>query len=90
VTVDDDRSSVLVIRVWLEDGADGFQARLTTLGPPWEQGSGDDAAAALAASPAAVSDAVRAWLLSFVGSTARPGWSRPATDRGRDGGVTGG
>jgi hypothetical protein len=73
VTVDDDRSSALVVRVWLEDGADGFRARLTTVGPRWDRDPHDDVAAAVAASPAAVSDAVRAWLLSFVGSAARRG-----------------
>jgi hypothetical protein len=73
VTVDDDRSSVLLIRVWLEDGADGFRARLTTAGPRWGRDSGQDVAVALASSPAGVSDAVRAWLLSFVGPAADPG-----------------
>jgi hypothetical protein len=73
VTVDDDRSSVLLIRVWLEDGADGFRARLTTAGPHWGRDAGQDLAVALASSPAAVSDAVRAWLLSFVASAAGPG-----------------
>jgi hypothetical protein len=73
VTVDDDRSSVLLIRVWLEDGADGFRARLTTVGPRWGRDPGNEVAVAVAGSPAAVSEAVRAWLLSFVGSAAGPG-----------------
>ena len=73
MTVDDDRSSVLVIRVWLEDGGDGFRARLTTVAPWRGRDSRDDVVVALASSPAAVSDTVRAWLLSFVGSAAGPG-----------------
>jgi hypothetical protein len=71
--VDDDRSSVLLIRVWVEDGADGFRARLTTAGPRWGRDAGKDIAVAVASSPGGVTDAVRAWLLSFVGSAAGPG-----------------
>jgi hypothetical protein len=67
VTVDDDRSSVLLVRVWLEDGADGFRARLTAAGP-WSGNSRQDITVALASNPAAVTDAVRAWLLSLVSS----------------------
>jgi len=70
--VDDDQSSVLVIRVWLEDGADGFRARLTAARPRWGGDPGQDVAVAVASSPAAVTDVVRAWLLSFVGSAAGP------------------
>ena len=73
MTVDDDRSSVLLIRVWFEDGAGSFRARLTTVGPRWGRDPGEEVAVAVAASPAAVSDAVRAWLLSFAGSAAGPG-----------------
>lgn len=70
MTVDDDRSSVLLIRVWLEDGADEFRARLTAVGPRWGRDPGKDVAVALASSPTAVTEAVRAWLSSFVGSAA--------------------
>ena len=73
MTVDDDRSSVLVIRVWLEDGADGFRARLMTVGPRRGRDFRDDVTVAVASSPTAVSEAVRAWLLSFAGSAAGPG-----------------
>ena len=73
MTVDDDRSSVLLIPVWVEDGVDTFRARLTTVGPWWGRDPGHEVAVALAASPSAVTDAVRAWLLSFVGSAAGPG-----------------
>jgi hypothetical protein len=63
--VDDDRSSVLLVRVWLEHGADGFRARLTAAGPWWGN-TGADVTVALASTPDAVTDAVRAWLLSLV------------------------
>jgi hypothetical protein len=88
VTVDDDRSSVLVVRVWLEHGPDGFRARLTTVGPRRGLEPGNDVAVALAASPAAVSDAVRAWLLSFV--SPRPGPAESPGQGGHDVGVTAG
>ena len=73
VTVDDDRSSVLLIRVWLEEGADGFRARLTTAGPWWGRDAGTDVTVALASTPAAVTDAVGEWLLSFVSPASGPG-----------------
>jgi hypothetical protein len=65
VTVDDDQSIVLLVRVWLEHGADGFRARLTTAGPWWGN-TGTDVTVALASTPDAVTDAVRAWLLSLA------------------------
>ena len=73
MTVDDDRSSVLLIRVWAEEGADTFRARLTTAGPWWGWDPGEGVTVALATTPAAVSDAVGAWLLSLVRSATGPG-----------------
>ena len=67
MTVDDDRSGVLLIRVWLEDGADSFRARLTAVGPLCGRDPGNDIAVVLASSPAGVCDAVRAGLSSFAG-----------------------
>lgn len=66
--MDDDRSGVLLVRVWLEEGGDGFRARLTTVGPRRGRGPGHDVAVASAASPAAVLEAVGAWLRQFAGS----------------------
>jgi hypothetical protein len=65
------RSAALVVRVWLEGGPDGFRARLTT----GDAGAGTEAAGAItvavAATPEAVLDAVRAWLDDFVAAAAR-------------------
>jgi hypothetical protein len=66
VTVDGDRSAALLVRIWLEDGAQSFRGRLTTLGTsPGRRGT-EEATVALAASPDDVLDAVRAWLDAFL------------------------
>ena len=70
--MDDDRSDVLVVRVWLEDGTEGFRARLSTPGPWWGPGHDAVVTVAVASSPAAVSDAVHAWLRSFIRSATGP------------------
>jgi hypothetical protein len=62
--VTDDRSAALLIRVWQEDGVEGFRARLTSTG---ELGV-EDRTVALAASPGELLDAVRHWLDVFLGS----------------------
>jgi hypothetical protein len=61
------RSAALVVRVWLEGGPDGFRARLTT----GDAGAADAITVAVAATPEAVLDAVRAWLDDFVAPSAR-------------------
>jgi hypothetical protein len=66
VTVDDDRSAALLIRVWLEDGAREFRGRLTTIDTSPDQRGRDEATVALASSPRDVVDAVREWLTAFV------------------------
>jgi hypothetical protein len=73
VTVDEDRSGVLLVRVWLEDGADGFRARLTALGPGRRDEEGQERTVALASSPAATAAAVFAWLRDVVGVPTDPG-----------------
>jgi|tagenome__1003787_1003787.scaffolds.fasta_scaffold17074412_2 hypothetical protein len=60
-----DRSDVLIIRVWVEDGMDAFRGRLTRLRPGREDGATDDPIYALASAPSDVLDAVRKWLESF-------------------------
>jgi hypothetical protein len=59
--VSDDRSATLVIRVWREDSGDAFRGRLTSLDTSPGSG-GEELTVALASSPEAVVDAVRAWL----------------------------
>lgn len=59
-------SAALVVRVWLEGGPDGFRARLTTRDPAAGTEVDDVITVAVAATPEAVVDAVRAWLDDFV------------------------
>jgi hypothetical protein len=65
------RSAALVVRVWLEGGPDGFRARLTTGDPATGTEAGEAITVAVAATPEAVVDAVRAWLDDFVAADAR-------------------
>jgi hypothetical protein len=65
------RSAALVVRVWLEGGPDGFRARLTTGDAGAATGDADAITVAVAATPEAVLDAVRAWLDDFVAAAAR-------------------
>ena len=77
VTVDQDPSAALVVRAWLENGTE-FRARLTSAGTTsGDQVPGEDLTFALASSPEAVVEAVRAWLADFVAAP-------PGRDDGRD------
>jgi hypothetical protein len=58
----EDRSAVLLVRVWLEDGTESFRARVTAVGT---SGS-DDRTVALAASTGHLLDAVSTWLDEFL------------------------
>ena len=58
----EDRSAALLVRVWLEDGAEHFRARVTAVGV---HGS-EDRTVALAASTSDLIDAVSRWLDDFV------------------------
>ncbi len=60
-----DRSAALLIRVWLEDGADHFRARLTAVGP---DSPAEDQTIAVTASTGDVLEAVRGWLEEFLRS----------------------
>jgi hypothetical protein len=62
----EDRSAALLLRVWLEDGSDGFRARLTGLDPRADRSVDEGVTVALAASPDAVHRSVRAWLDDFL------------------------
>ena len=66
VTLDGDRSAALLVRVWLEDGAESFRGRLTSLDTSPGQPGTEEATVALTASPRAVVEAVRAWLDDFL------------------------
>jgi hypothetical protein len=62
MAVTDDRSAALLVRVWLEGGADQFRARVTAVGLE----ASEDRTIALASSPGEVVDAVRDWLDEFL------------------------
>jgi hypothetical protein len=66
VTLDDDRSAALVIRVWLESGTDQFRGRLTAVDTSSTSGGGDEVTVAVSSSPREVADAVSQWLHDFV------------------------
>jgi hypothetical protein len=61
-----DRSAALLVRVWLEDGPGQFRARLTTTETSAGVGAPDTVTVAVASTPDAVVDAVRAWLDAFL------------------------
>ena len=65
MAVIDDRSAALLVRVWLEGGAERFRARVMAVGPHEED---DDRLVALAASPREVLAAVSQWLDELLGS----------------------
>ncbi len=62
MAVTDDRSAVLLVRVWLEDGAEQFRARVIAVGLDAAE---EDRTVALASSPREVIDAVSDWLDRF-------------------------
>jgi hypothetical protein len=66
VTLDQDRSASLLVRVWLESATDGFRARLTSV----DTSPGDDDAevtVGVVSSPTDVLAVVRTWLNTFLG-----------------------
>jgi hypothetical protein len=64
VAVTDDRSAVLLIRVWFDD--DAFRARLTAMGLQIDGAQVEETAVAVAASPRDVLTAVEEWLADLV------------------------
>ena len=60
----DDRSAVLLIRVWLDGEGEAFRARLTAMGLPGD--AVEETTVAVAASPSDVVGAVEEWLAQFV------------------------
>lgn len=67
-----DRSAALLVRVWLEDGAQVFRGRLTAMETSPGGTGAEEVAVALAASPRDVVDAVRAWLDRVTGDARDP------------------
>jgi hypothetical protein len=62
VAVADDRSAALLLRVWIEEGADQFRARVMAVGP----GEENDRTVALASTPDEVLEAVGHWLDEYL------------------------
>jgi hypothetical protein len=71
VTLNDDRSAALLIRVWIEEGTDSFRGRVSSIDTSGGAAGGGEVTFAVASSPSGVLDAVRRWLEDFP---------RPATD----------
>jgi hypothetical protein len=66
VTLDQDRSASLLVRVWLETETDEFRARLTSVDTS-PGGDGAEVTVGVASSPTDVLAVVRGWLTSFLG-----------------------
>jgi hypothetical protein len=66
VTVDDDRTAALVIRVWLEGPTDQFRGRLTVAHADPGAETGGVITVAVASSPRELTDALSQWLDDFV------------------------
>src|SRR5688500_16149492 len=66
VTVEQDRSASLLLRVWLESGTDDFRARLTTLDTSPGAAVGAELTVSVASSPDEVITVVRTWLAAFL------------------------
>ncbi len=71
MTLNDDRSATLILRVWLEGDTAGFRGRLTmvdtSVGP-----DGRELTVAVTSSADDMVDAVRAWLDDFRGHAPAP------------------
>ena len=67
MTLNEDRSASLLLRVWLEDGADGFRARLTSVDTSAGQVDNGEPTVGVASSPADAIALVQTWLAEFLG-----------------------
>jgi hypothetical protein len=67
----DNRSAVLLIRVWLEGADDAFRARLTAPGLPGDGAPTEETTVAVAASPQDVVAAVEEWLAGYLRSAGK-------------------
>ena len=73
--MDHDRSATLLVRVWLEGGAGGFRARLTSVDTSTGATGDGETTVGVASTPDGVVAAVQTWLAGFLG---------PAADRAPD------
>jgi hypothetical protein len=71
VTLNDDRSATLIIRVWLEGGANNFRGRLTAVDTSAGH-EGGELTLGVTSSADALVDAVHAWLDEFLGQASQP------------------
>ncbi len=76
VTLDQNRSASLLLRVWLESGTDDFRARLTTLDTSPGEAGGAELTVGVASSPDEVITVVRTWLAAFLDPGADKGSAR--------------
>ncbi len=65
-TVAGDRTAVLLVRVWRENGAESFRARLTSMDTTPGQPAAEETTVAVGSTRRDVVDAVHAWLDVFV------------------------
>jgi hypothetical protein len=70
VTLNDDRSATLILRVWLEGGTDAFRGRVTTVDTT--VGHEGELTVGVASSPGELVEAVRAWLDEFLDRSSQP------------------
>jgi hypothetical protein len=71
VTLVEDRSAALLLRVWLEDDTE-FRARLTAVDVRRGGEPGQDVTVAMASTPGDALEAVRAWLDEFLHRAGNP------------------
>jgi len=72
VTLNDDRSAALLIRVWVEEGSDGFRGRVSSIDTSGGAAGESEVTFAVASSPSDVMVAVRRWLDDFTGPAPDP------------------
>jgi hypothetical protein len=72
VSLDQDRSASLLLRVWLEHGTE-FRARLTSVETSPGDEAGGEVTVSLASSPSEVIEAMESWLMAFLGGGASTG-----------------
>ncbi|WP_261325726.1 hypothetical protein [Modestobacter marinus] len=71
VTLNDDRSAALLIRVWVEEGTGGFRSRVSSIDTSGGEDTGE-ITVAVASSTDDVLDAVRRWLEDFTRRASDP------------------